>query len=169
MFKDYDPDQDGFIEEKEFMKFWKNSVFDSEQIVWQNIFNLGYRYDLLPQALDGEDPEIYQKRQIIEVMPRYKLAANQVSFNSIFSLVETMNPDVANAAWSLIKTISTNPILYKKVLALDRDPNFNWVDIFDMNSINKMLYVLQIVEALIDEQSFIKEQAVLSSDEDTWK
>jgi|LauGreDrversion4_2_1035121.scaffolds.fasta_scaffold26977_5 hypothetical protein len=90
-------------------------------------------------------------------MPRYKLAANQVSFNSIFSLVETMNPDVANAAWSLIKTISTNPILYKKVLALDRDPNFNWVDIFDMNSINKMLYVLQIVEALIDEQSFIKE------------
>jgi|SanBayMetagenome_1026888.scaffolds.fasta_scaffold106827_2 hypothetical protein len=62
MFKDYDPDQDGFIEEKEFMKFWKNSVFDSEQIVWQNIFNLGYRYDLLPQALDGEDPEIYQKR-----------------------------------------------------------------------------------------------------------
>jgi hypothetical protein len=57
----------------------------------------------------------------------------------------------------LSKTISTNPILYKKVLALDRDPNFNWVDIFDMNSINKMLYVLQIVEALIDEQSFIKE------------
>jgi hypothetical protein len=84
-------------------------------------------------------------------MPRYKLAANSNNFNEIFSLVETMNPEVANSAWSLIKTISTNPNLYKKVLALDREPDFKWEDIFDMQSINKMLYVLQIVEALIEE------------------
>lgn len=48
LFKDYDPDQDGYIEEEHFMQFWKKSVFDCEQIVWQNIFNFGYRYDLLP-------------------------------------------------------------------------------------------------------------------------
>ena len=133
------------------MEFWKKSVVDSEQIVWQNIFNFGHRYDLLPQALDGEDPELYQQRKSLELMPRYKLAANSNNFNEIFSLVETMNPEVANSAWSLIKTISTNPNLYKKVLALDREPDFKWEDIFDMQSINKMLYVLQIVEALIEE------------------
>jgi hypothetical protein len=64
-----------------------------------------------------------------------------------------MNSEVANSAWSLIKTIATNPSLYRKVIALDRDPDFKWDDIFDMCSINKMLYVLQIVEALIEEQS----------------
>lgn len=92
-------------------------------------------------------------------MPRFKLAANSDNFYSIFSLVETMNPEVANSAWSLIKTISTNPHLYNRVLALDREPNFKWDDIFDMQSINKMLYVLQIVEALIEEQSSIQDEA----------
>ncbi len=59
MFENYDPNQDGLIEEPEFLAFWKASVIDCEQIVWQNIFNFGHRYDLLPQALDGEDPEMY--------------------------------------------------------------------------------------------------------------
>ena len=106
-------------------------------------------------------------------MPRYKLAANSKNFNEIFSLVETMNPEVANSAWSLIKTISTNPNLYKKVLALDQEPDFKWEDIFDLESINKMLYVLQIVEALIEESSSIQEQPAKDpsdlTDEDTFK
>jgi hypothetical protein len=75
-------------------------------------------------------------------MPRYKLSCKADYFNQFFTLVETMNSDVANSAWSLIKTISTNPVLYRKVLALDRDPDFNWDDIFDLSSIHKMLYVL---------------------------
>jgi hypothetical protein len=69
-------DKDGLIEESEFMTFWQTSVFDCEHIVWQNIFNFGYRYDLKPQALDGTDPELYQLRKSIEEMPRYKLSAN---------------------------------------------------------------------------------------------
>jgi hypothetical protein len=64
-----------------------------------------------------------------------------------------MNNEVAHSAWTLIKTLTTNPRLYHRVLALDRDPGFNWDDIFDFSSIHKMLYVLQIVEALIEEAS----------------
>ena len=48
LFENYDPNQDGWIEEEQFMEFWKKSVFDSERIVWQNILNFGHRYDLLP-------------------------------------------------------------------------------------------------------------------------
>lgn len=35
-----------------------------------------------------------------------------------------MNSDISEAAWSIIKNLSTNPILYRKVLALDREPGF---------------------------------------------
>ena len=140
------------------MSFWRKSVLDCEQLVWQNIFNFGHRYDLLPQALDGEDPELYQQRKTIYDMPRYKLSCKADYFEQFFSLVETMNSEVSNSAWSLIKTIATNASLYRKVVALDRDPDFNWDHIFDLSSINKMLYVLQIVEALIEEQSSIHDQ-----------
>ena len=53
-----------------------------------------------------------------------------------------MNSDVSQASWSLIKNLSTNPILFKKVLVLDRDPGFQWSEIFDSQSLHKMLYVL---------------------------
>ncbi len=43
LFNDYDPNQDGLIEEEDFMRFWKKSVFDCEQIVWSNINSIGYR------------------------------------------------------------------------------------------------------------------------------
>jgi hypothetical protein len=64
-----------------------------------------------------------------------------------------MNSEVSHSAWSLIKTITTNPELYTRVLALDRLPDFTWKAIFDTDSIHKMLYVLQIVEALLEECS----------------
>jgi hypothetical protein len=64
-----------------------------------------------------------------------------------------MNSDVSQASWSLIKNLSTNPILFKKVLVLDRDPAFQWSEIFDSQSLHKMLYVLQMVEALLEECS----------------
>jgi len=68
-----------------------------------------------------------------------------------------MNAEVSHSAWSLIKTITTNPDLYRRVLALDRLPDFSWKAIFDTDSIHKMLYVLQIVEALLEECSNIEQ------------
>ena len=56
-------------------------------------------------------------------------------------------------AWSLIKFMSTNPNLYKRVLLLDKDPDFRWDQIFDSSNIYKMLYTLQIVEALLEEET----------------
>ena len=153
MFRDYDLNQDGLIEETEYMAFWRTSALDCEHIVWQNIFNFGYRYDMKPQALDGSDPELYQVRKSKEEMPRYKVSSNYDHFNTLFNLVENMNHEVAHSAWSLIKTITTNPVLYRKVVALDLEEGFTWNDIFDFSSIHKMLYVLQIVEALIEDAS----------------
>jgi hypothetical protein len=45
-------------------------------LVWQNIFNLGYRYDLKTIAQDGMDDQLHQLRKTAQDMPRYKLSAN---------------------------------------------------------------------------------------------
>jgi len=38
--------KDGLISREDYNTFWKNSVLNDENLVWQNIFNLGFRYDL---------------------------------------------------------------------------------------------------------------------------
>ena len=76
------------------------------------LFNFGYRYDLKVIAQDGMDDELHQLRKTSQDMPRFKISANQEYFELFFSLVESMNSEVSQAAWSLIKTFSTSPILY---------------------------------------------------------
>ena len=90
-------------------------------------------------------------------MPRFTIAYNQEYFDDIFNFVESTDNEVSQAAWSLVRTATTNPRLYRKVIALDLDPDFDWHQIFDASSIQKMLYVLQIVEALLEESSMIHE------------
>ena len=75
-------------------------------------------------------------------MPRYKIAYNTQYFNQIFELIQTTDNEVEQSGWSLLKTITTNPQLYRKVIALNRDPDFKWEDVFDPTNIHKMLYVL---------------------------
>ena len=48
--------------------------------------------------------------------------------------------------------LTTNPNLYKKVLRLEKDQSFKWDDIFDKTSIYRMLYSLQIIESLLEEE-----------------
>lgn len=48
--------------------------------------------------------------------------------------------------------LATNPILHNKVLTLDGASGvkgFSWSDIFDDSNVHKMLYSLEIVEAIL--------------------
>ena len=84
-------------------------------------------------------------------MPRYKISDNPEWFGMILRLLE-VEGEVANNAWSFLKTLCTNPPLYNKVLRLDKDPSFSWDSIFDKNNIYRMLYSLQILESLLEVQ-----------------
>lgn len=84
-------------------------------------------------------------------MPRLKFASTPAYFDTLFDFMT--DTEVATACWSVLKTASTNPVLYRKVLNLDREPGFAWSDIFQSDNIHKMLYVLQIVEALLEESA----------------
>jgi len=50
--------------------------------------------------------------------------------------------DVGHNAWTLVRHLVTNPVLYNKVLKLDKDPDFSWDTVFDTGSIYKLLYAL---------------------------
>lgn len=88
------------------------------------------------------DDNIMQVRQRLEDMPRFKVSANSNYFDTLFDIIESTDTEVASAAWSLVRTATTNPELYSKVHALDQDPNFAWSHIFNAHNIHKMLYVL---------------------------
>ena len=51
-------------------------------------------------------------------MPRFKISDNHFYFESIFALLDKQG-EVASNAWNLLKVMTTNPKLYKKVLKLD--------------------------------------------------
>lgn len=70
------------------------------------------------------DDHLHQLRKTLQDMPRYILSANQEYFDAFFSLIESMNSEVSHAAWSIVKNLSTNPSLYRKVLTLDKEPGF---------------------------------------------
>ena len=62
----------------------------------------------------------------------------------------------SQASWSLIQMLATNQVLYKRVLQLKTAADIttgviDWSKFFDNNSMYKLLYTLQIIEAVMEE------------------
>jgi hypothetical protein len=52
----------------------------------------------------------------------------------------------------MIRMLATNPSLYDSVYKLDsgdKETEFSWNSIFDSTNVHKMLYSLEIVEAIL--------------------
>lgn len=124
-----------------------------------------YRNDLRKQPSDGLDENIMQARPCKEVMPRYRISEDSFFFENLFSLLD-LDGEIATNAWNLIKKLTTNPHLYKGILRLDKDPQFQWEKVFDSSNICKMLYSLQIVESLL-EKDHKDDDKLVTEDEET--
>lgn len=46
MFETYDLNKDGLLELEDFLSFWRNAIFEKEEVVRVNLATYGYRYDL---------------------------------------------------------------------------------------------------------------------------
>ena len=87
-----------------------------DYLVRQNLKGLGYQQDL-KKLVSDEDPEnIMQVRSCMEEMPRYKIPKNEVQFDILMSVLNLQTDDVCERALELIRMLSTNPILYDRVL-----------------------------------------------------
>jgi hypothetical protein len=119
--------------------------------VRENLRRLGYSQDLRKMVSDGEPENLLQVRASMLDMPRYKIAKNEKLFDSLMSLLD-LQQDVSQRALELIRMLATNPILYNRVLSLkpqDEESKFSWSTIFDENNVHKVLYSLEIVEAIL--------------------
>jgi hypothetical protein len=59
-------------------------------------------------------------------MPRYKVAMNERYFDCLLSLLD-FHKEVNARAFDGINQLATNPIIYEKVLQLDKaQENFSW-------------------------------------------
>lgn len=88
-------------------------------------------------------------------MPRYKISKNQKYFNILIGLLDR-HDSASEASWDLIQMLATNQVLYTRVLelstALDPDTQtIDWNKFFDSQSVYKLLYTLQIIEAVMEE------------------
>lgn len=88
-------------------------------------------------------------------MPRYKISRNQEHFDTLMKLLDRHDSS-SEASWNLIQMLATNPVIYKRVLQLKTDVDattmtIDWSKFFDTNSVYKLLYTLQIIEAVMEE------------------
>lgn len=80
-------------------------------------------------------------------MPRFKISKNEKYFDTMLSLLDQIK-EVAKPVSESFQILATNPILYNKVVSLEK-ANGSWEGIFDSSNLHKMLYSLEIVEAIL--------------------
>ena len=80
-------------------------------------------------------------------MPRFKIANNEKYFDALLSLLDHIK-EIAKPVSDSLHILATNPILYNKVVSLEKT-NDSWEGIFDSGNLHKMLYSLEIVEAIL--------------------
>ena len=86
------------------------------------------------------------------------------------SLLDDGATEVAKEAWELLQMLATNPTLYREVLKLDTakaadSQSVDWTRFFDKSSSYRLLYTLQIVQAVLEDgEQDTKRVILLNSD-----
>lgn len=106
IYRDYDSNQDGFLEKKEFVNFYVKASFDKPSIVWENLKNIGVSSNLT-------FPEEKLLPCGFRMLPRETLSADQSFFDLLFSQLD--KPRVAKEAWQLIYRLPPSSTLKELV------------------------------------------------------
>jgi hypothetical protein len=148
LFKNYDPNNDGKIEREDFMMFYESASKNKPDTVRDNMRAHNIRPDL-KKLSEVEEVSSYSK----DDMPRYKISKNQQHFDLLISILDRKDSS-SKAAWDLIQMLATNQVVYRRVLELqtakDNGNGIDWNKFFDTQSVYKLLYTLQIVEAVME-------------------
>ena len=166
MFKAHDKNNDGKIERSDFLAFYETSCKSKPDTVRENLRAHNIREDL-KKLSEIQEESSFQK----EDMPRFKISKNQEYFDLLMGILDRRDA-ASESSWDLIQMLATNEVLYKRVLELDiakgNDQKIDWNKFFDKSSVYKLLYTLQIVEAVM-EDSHSGERIVSIEEEDKIK
>ncbi|EGR29288.1 ubiquitin carboxyl-terminal hydrolase family protein, putative [Ichthyophthirius multifiliis] len=146
-FNEWDDDKDNLLTLENFLSFYKKACFDKISVVWKNLHSHGYRNDLKKLSEIGEEVED------INILPRKILMQNYSFYNLLFSLLDIN--EVAEQVKSLLNRLPISPEIMNKVVNLEgvkQVKDRNWNQIFDTQNSYKLLYILTIIEYLMEQQ-----------------
>lgn len=139
IFADFDSNRDGFLTEQDFLDFYLSACINKPQVVWTNVYAHNYRNDLKNYE-DGPQPVDEPS------LPAYIITQSQDKTDMLF---EALNwPEVADLVWELLIKLPINQVLYRQTLELDQ-----LHELFSTASPYKLLYVLQIIQSLLEVQT----------------
>ena len=150
LFAQYDTDKDGKIQRSDFLRFYETAARSKPEIVRENLRAHNIRADLKKLSEIQEESSFKT-----EDMPRFKISENQLYFDQLMTLLDRQDT-VSQNSWDLIQMLATNQNLYRRVLELggavdEHTKKVDWAKFFDTQSDYKLLYTLQIIEAVMEE------------------
>ena len=113
LFKQYDHNTDGFLEEDAFLEFYQSSARTKQSTVRDNLRAHNVRNDLKKLSEISAEGDMNK-----DDMPRYKISRNQSQFTLLFTLLDRKD-QTSVTTWDLINMLVTNPDLYKRTLTID--------------------------------------------------
>ena len=139
----FDDDGDGILTAENFLEFYKDALNCGKAMnVWSNLNAHHYRHDLksyLDIGSEQVDPS---------ALPRHLLTQDSSSYELLFAALN--DPLVANEAWELLSRLPTNPHIQHQLVTLECSEE-GWKQLLDANSVHKLLYSLQVIEALAED------------------
>lgn len=162
LFQAYDADGDGKMQKEEFLVFYTTcSRGEKAATVRENLRAFNVRPDL-KKLSEVED----EATAVVEELPRYFVPRHQDHFDQLMSLLDGEDKELAGKAWELIQMLATNLKLYRQVLKLDiakeaGSESVNWTMFFDKSSSYRLLYSLQIVQAVLEDGEAEAERVIL--------
>lgn len=150
-FAEWDKDGDGRIQLEDFVSFYSTASRDKATVVRENLKAFNVRPDLIKWSdVGGEDSTA------AEDLPRNNISRGQKHFDQLMALLGQSSPAATSEAWELIQILATNQTFYRQVLKLDIAKEalvgaVDWERFFDKASPYRLLYTLQIVEAVLED------------------
>lgn len=166
LFQTYDREGDGVIRKAAFLSFYTScSRSEKATTVRENLKAFDVRPDLLRWSEVEEEatPDAGE-------MPRHFISKDNETFELLMQLLDGKDRQVAEEAWELVQMLSTNQDFYQRILKLevaksDGGDSVDWAKFFDRSSSYRLLYTLQIVQAMLGEGSGGSERVrVLNAD-----
>lgn len=162
LFQAYDADGDGKMQKEEFLVFYTTcSRGEKATTVRENLRAFNVRPDL-KKLSEVED----EATAVVEELPRYFIPRHQDHFDQLMSLLDGKDKELAEQAWELIQMLATNLQLYRQVLQLEiakeaGSESVDWTKFFDKSSSYRLLYSLQIVQAVLEDGEAETERVIL--------
>lgn len=135
----FDEDRDGYLSLADFLEFYRDAAIHRTPTVWTNLYSHHYRHDFKSYLDIGKD-QIHA-----ESLPRALLANDPEAFALLFEALS--DPRVVDEAWDLLIRLPTNQTLLSRLRTMEGE----WTEVLDAEEVHKLLYALQIVEALVEE------------------